>query len=311
MVLLRYIANRVFQALIVIFVVTIIAFSLVRIAPGDPAQLMLGDLATEEDIQATREYLGLDKPLVVQYGMYITGLIKGDLGTSFSYRQPVATLISERIGYTINLTLLSTLLAVCLCVPVAIISGANRGKFIDFFSMFFVLVGQSMSAVWLAVLLVYIFSVRLGWLPAIGSTGIVAYILPAITVGYPMAAEMTRVGRSGMIDTLGEDFITSTYAKGVSKRAVNWKYAFRNAVCPMITLAGISMSMHLAGSIVVETIFSLPGIGQLMYRSISTRDYPVVQALLVIMAIVFTMINLLVDIINSFVDPRISLRDKG
>ncbi len=165
----------------------------------------------------------------------------------------------------------------------------------------------AVSAVWLAVLLIFVFSVKLGWLPAVGGVGIVAFILPMITIGYPMAAELTRVARSGMIDTLGEDHIKATYARGVSKRVVNWKYAFRNAICPMITLVGMSMSAHIAGSIVVESIFALPGVGQLMYNAINRRDYPIVQGVLVVVAIMFALMNLIVDIINSFVDPRISL----
>ena len=307
--LLRYIGKRLLQTLIVIFVVTIIAFSLVRLAPGNPATLMLVDTATEEQIREMEIYLGLDKPLLVQYWKYISGLLQGDFGTSFSYGVPVINLIGERIGYTMKLTACITLFAVLLCVPLGIIAGSNRGKLSDFCAMLFALVGQSMSPVWLAVLLVYVFSVLLGWLPAVGSEGLAAFILPAITLGYPMSAEITRVGRSGMIDSLGEDYIVATYAKGVKKSVVNWKYAFRNAVCPIITLVALSASGHLAGSIVVEAIFALPGIGQLMNRAIGVRDYPIVQTLLVLMAVIFALMNLLVDIINSFVDPRISLED--
>lgn len=307
--MLRYILKRLGQTLIVIFVVTILAFMLVRLAPGNPAKLMLPETATEEEVHQMEERLGLDKPLYVQYWMYLSGLLQGDLGTSFSYNLPVVELIRVRIGYTLKLTICTTLFAIMLCVPLGIIAGSNRGKPADFFAMFFALVGQSMSPVWLAVVLVYIFSVILGWLPAVGSEGITAYILPAITLGYPMAAEITRVARSGMIDTLGEDYITATYARGVKRRVVNWKYAFRNAVCPVITLIGLGMSGHLAGSVVVESIFALPGIGQLINRAIEARDYPVVQSMLVVMAVVFALMNLLVDIINSFVDPRISLED--
>lgn len=307
--MLRYILKRLGQTLIVIFVVTILAFMLVRLAPGNPAKLMLPETATEEEVHQMEERLGLDKPLYVQYWMYLSGLLQGDLGTSFSYNLPVVELIRVRIGYTLRLTVCTTLFALMLCVPLGIIAGSNRGRPADFFAMFFALVGQSMSPVWLAVVLVYIFSVILGWLPAVGSEGITAYILPAITLGYPMAAEITRVARSGMIDTLGEDYITATYARGVKRRMVNWKYAFRNAVCPVITLIGLGMSGHLAGSVVVESIFALPGIGQLINRAIEARDYPVVQSMLVVMAVVFALMNLLVDIINSFVDPRISLED--
>ena len=280
MVILRYIGKRLLQAILVIVVVTIISFCLVRLAPGDPAILMLGELATEEQIEQTREYLGLDKPIYVQYFIYMKGLLQGDLGTSYSYKQPVSKLIWDRIGYTIALALLATALGVGLCIPLGIIAGSHRGKVPDVGAMFLALLGQSMSCVWLAVFLVYIFSVKLKWLPATGSEGIISFILPTITIGYPMAAELTRVVRSGIIDSLGEDYITATYAKGVSKRKVNWKYAFRNALCPMISLAGLTTSTHLAGSIVVETIFAVPGIGQLMYKAIGNRDYAVVQSLI-------------------------------
>lgn len=307
MVLLRYIGKRLLQSLLVVFIVTIVAFCLVRLAPGDPAVLMLGEQASEEQIAATREYYGLDKPLITQYLIYIRDLLHGDLGDSFQYKTSVASLIRDRIGYTITLALASAAVAIVLCVPLGIAAGSHRGKPIDFFAVFFALLGQSMSVVWLAVFVIYIFSVKLGWLPAVGGEGIVMYILPSITVGYPMAAELTRVVRSGMIDALGEDYITATYARGVSRFKVNSKYAFRNAACPMITLAALTTSTHLAGSIVVETVFSIPGIGQLMYRSIGNRDYAVVQSLMVIFAIMFTLMNLLVDIVNSIVDPRISL----
>nr|WP_294671824.1 ABC transporter permease [uncultured Blautia sp.] len=307
--MLHYIIKRLGQTLIVIFVVTILAFGLVRLAPGNPAELMLPETASEAEVKAMEEKLGLNKPLYEQYWMYISGMLKGDFGTSFTYNMPVLDLITSRIGCTLKLTLCITLFAVILCVPLGIIAGSNRGKPADFFAMLFALVGQSMSPVWLAVLLVYIFSVKLQLLPAIGSEGVIAYILPAITLGFPMAAEITRVGRSGMIDALGEDYITATYARGVKRRVVNWKYAFRNAVCPVITLIAIGMSGYLAGSVVVETIFALPGIGQLMNNALSNRDYPIVQTLLVFMAVVFALMNLLVDIVNSFVDPRISLED--
>jgi peptide/nickel transport system permease protein len=297
------------QVIIVVLVVTVIAFGLIRLAPGNPAMLMLPETASEEEIKNMEEYLGIDKPVITQYGRYIAGLLQGNLGISFTYHAPVTRLVGERIGYTMRLTLYTTIFALCLCVPLGIVAGSKRGKWPDFLAMFFALVGQSMSPVWLAVLLVYIFSVKLGVLPAVGSEGFIAFILPTITIGYPMAAEITRVGRSGMIDSLGEDYITATYARGISRTVVNWKYAFRNAVCPIITLTGLSASGHLAGSIVTESIFALPGIGQLMNRAITVRDYPIVQSLLVIMALIFALMNLLIDIINSFVDPRISLED--
>lgn len=186
-------------------------------------------------------------------------------------------------------------------------AGSNKGSIIDFITMFFALLGQSMATVWLAVLLIFVFSVKLGWLPAIGTGSIKNMILPVLTLAYPMAAETTRMGRSGMIDTLGEDYITATYAKGIKPFVVNWKYAFKNAVCPVITLIGIKLGTYLGGTIVVESIFSWPGIGQLLVTAIGQRDYALVQSLLLVNAAMFAIVNLIVDIINSFVDPRISL----
>jgi len=308
----RYLIKRTFHIVIVVFIVTIIIFTLMRLAPGNPAAMMLPETASDDDVREMEIILGLDKPWPVQYFVYISNVLRGDLGLSITWgggNTSVVQLVGQRFPYTFKLAIYSGLLAIALCIPLGIIAGANRGKPADFFAMFFALVGQSMSPVWLAVLLVYVFSVILGLLPAIGGEGFTAFILPALTIGYPMAAELTRVGRSGMIDTLGEDYITATYARGVSRVTVNWKYAFRNAVCPIITLLGLSLASNLAGTLVVESIFAVPGLGQLMFRSINVRDYPVVQSLMLIFALIYAGINLLVDIVNSIVDPRISLED--
>ena len=173
--------------------------------------------------------------------------------------------------------------------------------------MFFAIFGQSMSPVWLGILLIYIFSSQLGWLPAMGYGGIKYVILPAVTLGYPVAAEITRIGRSGMIDVLKEDYITAAYAKGMSRSQVLWKYAFKNALIPIITLVGVQIGVFLAGTVVVETIFSWSGLGQLVNQAVSTRDYQLVQSSLLLIAAMFAVINLVVDIINSLVDPRVTL----
>jgi peptide/nickel transport system permease protein len=202
----------------------------------------------------------------------------------------------------------TVLLGCLLSIPLGIIAGANRGKVIDLFAMFFALLGQSMAPVWLGVLNIYIFAVQLGWLPAMGTGGLRYLILPVLTMGYPMAAGITRVARSGMVDTLSEDYITATYAKGISRFEVNTKYALRNAMIPVSTLIGINLGIYLAGSVVVETVFSWSGIGQLLNQSVNSRDYAMVQALLLMSALIFTVINFVVDIINAFIDPRLSLR---
>jgi peptide/nickel transport system permease protein len=307
--LLLFLLKRTGQMLVVLLIVTVIAFALLRMAPGNPARMLLPDTATEEDVRQMEIYLGLDKPLPVQYFKYMGGILKGDLGRSFIYARPVADVISERMPFTIRLAIGTVLFGTMLCVPLGIIAGANRGKTSDFFAMFFALLGQSMSAVWLAVLCIFVFSVWLGWLPALGSDSWQCYIMPVITMGYGMAAEITRVGRSGMIDTLGEDFITATYAKGVKRNAVNWKYAFRNAMSPVVTLICMTLAGSLAGAVVVEVIFSISGVGQMMVQAVGNRDYALVQSMMLVSAIIFTVVNFLIDIINSLVDPRLRLMD--
>ncbi len=305
--MLKYIGKRLLQTLLVLFIVSIFAFALIHMAGGNPALLLLPDGASDEAIKAMEHELGLDQPLYIQYIQYMIGVFQGDLGMSTAYKIPVADIIAERLPYSIKLTMGTVLVGCSLCIPLGIIAGSNRGKPVDFFAMFFALLGNSMSAVWLAVLNVFVFSVWLGWLPSMGAESFSNIILPALTLGYPMAAEITRVGRSGMIDTLSEDYITATYAKGISRRVVNWKYAFKNALIPIITLVGMSIGSYLAGAVVVETVFAWPGIGQLTNQAVGNRDYQLVQSLLLVSAALFTLINLVVDIINSLVDPRVSL----
>lgn len=305
--MLKYIGKRLLQTLLVLFIVSIFAFALIHLAGGNPALLLLPDGASDEAIKAMEHQLGLDQPLYVQYFQYMAGVFQGDLGMSTAYKIPVADIIAERLPYSVVLTMGTVLVGCSLCIPLGIIAGSNRGKAVDFFAMFFALLGNSMSAVWLAVLNVFVFSVWLGVLPSMGAESFSNIILPALTLGYPMAAEITRVGRSGMIDTRSEDYITATYAKGISRRVVNWKYAFKNALIPIITLVGMSIGSYLAGAVVVETVFAWPGIGQLTNQAVGNRDYQLVQSLLLVSATLFTLINLVVDIINSLVDPRVSL----
>lgn len=305
--MLRYILKRLGGVIIVLFCITIISFSLVRLSGGNPARLVLPETATEEEVREVEIYMGLDRPVLEQYFKYLGNILRGDLGKSYFYNLPVTTLVGQRLPYTARLALGTVVFGCILCIPLGVIAGSNRGKPSDFFAMFFALLGQSMSAVWLAVLNVFIFSVWLGWLPSLGAETWKHYILPIITLGYPVAAEITRVTRSGMIDTLGQDYITATLAKGVSRRAVNWKYALRNAMIPVLTLLGMSLAGSLAGSVVVEVIYGFPGMGQLLVTAVNNRDYNMVQSMLLISAFMFTIINLIVDVINSFVDPRLKL----
>ena len=304
---LRYIGKRVLQTLIVLFFVSIFAFLLIRMASGNPARMMLPDDATEEQVQQMEIKLGLDKPLYQQYFMYMSGVLRGDLGTSTIYKQAVSKIIASRMPVTGKLTFWTIVVCLAVSIPLGVVAGSKQGTVTDFMAMFFAIFGQSMSPVWLGILLIYVFPSKLGWLPAMGYGGIKYVILPAITLGYPVAAEITRIGRSGMIDVLKEDYITATYAKGMSRKQVLWKYAFKNALIPIITLVGVQIGVFLAGTVVVETIFSWSGLGQLVYQAVSTRDYSLVQSSLLVIAAMFAIINLIVDIINSLVDPRITL----
>lgn len=304
---LRYIGKRVLQTLIVLFFVSIFAFLLIRMASGNPARMMLPDDATEEQVQQMEIKLGLNKPLYQQYFMYMSGVLRGDLGTSTIYKQAVSKIIASRMPVTGKLTFWTIVVCLAVSIPLGVVAGSKQGTVTDFMAMFFAIFGQSMSPVWLGILLIYVFASKLGWLPAMGYGGIKYVILPAITLGYPVAAEITRIGRSGMIDVLKEDYITATYAKGMSRKQVLWKYAFKNALIPIITLVGVQIGVFLAGTVVVETIFSWSGLGQLVYQAVSTRDYSLVQSSLLVIAAMFAVINLIVDIINSLVDPRITL----
>lgn len=305
--ILRFIGKRLLQTMVVLFLVSIIAFMLIRIAPGNPARMILPDGASDELVAEMERQLGLDQPLYIQYFKYISGVLHGDLGTSTAYKVPVASLIAQRLPATFQLTIVTMLFCLIISIPLGIIAGANQGKLIDLLATLFALLGQSMSAVWLGLLNIFIFAVTLRWLPALGYGTVRHIILPAITLGYPVAAQVTRMGRSGMIDVLKEDFITATYAKGINKFWVYTKYAFKNALIPIVTIVGMQIGTYLAGAVVVETIFAWPGFGQLIYQAVGNRDYALVQSCLLVSAALFAIVNLIVDILNSFIDPRITL----
>lgn len=306
--LLRFILKRLLMTLLILFAVSIIAFALIRIAPGNPAMMVLPDGASQEAIKAMEVKLGLDQPMVVQYFRYIGGVLKGDLGTSIIYKLPVKDLIFQRLPATFKLTIITMLVCLLISIPLGIVAGSRQGTIVDFLATMFALLGQSMSTVWMGILVIYIFAVKLKWFPAMGYGTWKNFILPAMTLGYPVAAQVTRMGRSGIIDVLKEDYITATYAKGISRALVYTKYAFKNALIPIVTIVGMQIGIYLAGAVVVETIFAWPGFGQLIFQAVGTRDYPLVQSCLLVSAALFAIVNMLVDIVNSFIDPRITLQ---
>ena len=306
----RYILKRLGATVVVVLVVSIIAFFLLRLAPGNPARMMLPDSATEEEIAAMEVRLGLDQPLFIQYFTWVGNILKGDFGTSIQYGRPCIDIILERLPNTIFMALIGSIVAIIIAIPLGIIAGVHQGKGLDLGCMFFALIFQSMSTVWLAVFLVLVFSVNLQWLPAFGTGGFKYVILPALTIGLPQAASTCRMARSGMVDVLREDYITATRARGIREAAINAKYAFKNALIPVITLVGGSVATYLGGAIVTEQIFNWPGLGQLMSMSVNLRDYPLVQAILLVTSANIALIHLLIDIINSLVDRRIVLAKK-
>lgn len=304
----RYILKRIGQTFIVLFAVSILSFVLIRLAPGNPAMMVLGDSATVEDIAAMEAKLGLDQPLVTQYLKYIAGVLHGDLGTSIIYNKAVSSLVASRFFVSLKISMAALAFSLVISIPIAILAGTHQGKFIDFFAMAFAVLGQSMPTVWLGILNILVFAVFLGIFPAFGYEGPMSLVLPAMTLGYPFAAVVTRMGRSGMIDVLREDYITATIAKGIPRHTVYIKYAFRNAMIPIVTLVGMQIGQFLGGAVVCETMFGMPGIGQLLNLSVGNRDYFVVQALLLLIATAFAVLNLLVDIVNALIDPRIRLQ---
>jgi len=309
----KFIMKRLGYTVFVLLGVSFLTFSLLHIAPGSPARLLLHDAATEEQVRELEIEMGLDRPFLVQYFSYVTGVVRGDLGTSFFFGIPNSTLIMQRLPATIYLTLMSMLIALIIAVPIGIIAGVRHGSLTDFFAMGFAILGQSISNVVLGLVFILIFAVSLGGLlpsmgfGGMGLRGLPFVIMPATSLATSFAALITSMLRSGMMDVLKEDYITATYAKGISKHTIIWKYALRNASLPAITVIGLQVGTFLGGAVVTEQIFGWPGIGTLTVQAIGLRDFSLVQSILLVTSACFVMVNLLVDIIYTIVDPRMSL----
>ena len=308
--MVKFFVKRIMCLLLVVWIVSVLAFVMMRLAPGDAAVMALPDYASEAQIEAMRVKLGLDKPYITQYFMYMGDLLKGDLGTSVLYEKPCLDVIMERLPATLSVTLVCSVMVLVISIPLGIIAGVNKGGAIDFFAVLFALMGQSMSVVWICVLLLLLCSVKNNWLPSMGYNGLFDVkflIMPAIAMGYKMCAGMVRMGRSGMIDVLDEDYITCAYARGLSRFQVNCKYALKNSIIPVITLFGMDVAAMLAGAVIIETTFTIPGIGSMLVKAVSNRDYPLTQSTLIVTAAMFAIVNLVVDIVNAFIDRRMKL----
>ncbi len=302
------IARRALQTLILLFGVTVISFALVRVTPGDPARLLLPVDATAAQVRAMQQTMGLDQPLVVQYLQYVGNVLHGDLGYSYTYQESVSTLIGQALPMTALLGLVGIALSLCVSVPLGMTAGIRRGTVWDTVSMLFALLGQSVSAVWLSVGLVLVFAVKLHWLPTAGSAGPQYLILPAICVAAQDYALTTRMLRSGMIGALQEDFIMAARARGIRRTRIYGSYALKNAVLPLITVVGSQIGMVLAGSLVIETAFNWPGIGLLLSHAITSRDFQVIQSVLLVSGFIYAICALVVDVLYTVIDRRIAFQ---
>lgn len=285
--------------------VTFVVFGLMSITNGDPARMVLGDLATEEEVALKREEMGLNDPFLIRYVNYLGGIMKGDLGVSYTTNQPVTKTIAERLPATIRLAIFSCAFAVLLGVPLGVISAVKQYSFTDNISRIFSLIGISLPNFWLALLLMLLFSVKLKWLPPSGLYGPLYYIMPVISISAVSIATFARITRSSMLEVIRQDYIRTARAKGQNEWVVVMKHALRNALIPIITVVGVQFAITLGGTVVNEQVFAIPGLGKLMVDSIKARDYPVVQGGVLIIALMFSILNLLVDLLYAFVDPRI------
>ncbi len=302
-----YLLRRLWQAVLVLFGVSVVVFLILHLT-GDPAALLLPPDASAEDVVRFRKAMGFDDPVAVQYVRFLKGALRGDFGESVRHGEPAMDLVLERLPATFELAGAGLLLALCLAVPAGIISAVKRNTPIDYFSTVVALMGQAMPTFWLGIMLILVFSVRLSWLPSSGRGDLQHLILPAVTLGLFTTARITRLTRSGMLEVLGQDYIRTARAKGVSEHPVVWKHALKNASIPIVTIVGIELGTLLGGSVITETIFAWPGVGRLSVQAIFNRDYPVVQAAVFILASTFVFLNFLVDVAYTWLDPRIRFR---
>lgn len=303
----QYIIRRLLQTFLVLFGVSFVAFG-VMFLTGDPATVMAGEDWTQAEIENFRHQMGFDRPWYVQYADYISHAIRGDLGVSLRQRQPNLQLILDRMPATLELATASLLISVIVAIPIGVAAATQHGTWLDNFVMLGALLGQSMPVFWLGILLILVFSVTFRWTPVSGRGGLDHLILPAITLGAFMTARNARMVRSSMLEELNQDYIRTARAKGLSERLVIYRHAMSNALIPVVTLLGLQVGRLLGGTIITETIFAWPGVGRLTVQAIYGKDVPLVQASVIVLAAIFVLVNLAVDLIYGYLDPRIRLR---
>ena len=311
--MIRYILQRLFGMIVVMALVVTIVFVIVRVTPGDPAAVMLGPEATQQDIAELRTKLGLDQSLGLQYVYYIGQLLQGDLGQSIFLNQPVTSALAERAEPTFFLTLFSILIASGIALPIGIYAAYRRGSFVDQAATTLAMLAASIPSFWLGLILIQFLAVRLGWFPVSGYGGpgstfverMYHLALPAIALGVVSSALILRFTRASMLDVLGDDFIRTARAKGLGERRVVMKHALKNALIPILTIIGLTAAVLISGAVVTETVFGLPGVGNLVVSAVLRRDYPVIQGALLVIAALYVLINFAIDMLYLLVDPRV------
>ncbi len=308
-----YVLKRLVAMVPVLLLVSIVIFSLLHLTPGDPVVVMLGEEATLESRDTLRRELGLDRPLPIQYGVWLGRVLQGDLGRSIRTHQPVSEAILQRLPVTLELSLLAMVVSLAIALPAGIVAAVRRNSNADLLSTVFSLLGVSMPNFLLAVLLIYVLSLQLRWLPPIGyvnpfddlGANLKAMIMPSITLGTALAAVVARLTRSTLLEVLNQDYVRTAWAKGLRESVIIQRHAMKNSLIPVVTVVGLQLGNLLGSAIVTETIFALPGVGRLVIDSIFQRDFPLVQGVVLYLALIFLLINLLVDLLYAYLDPRI------
>jgi len=301
----RYLIRRLWLSVLVLFGVSLVVFMLLHLAPGDPVRLLLADDVPDEIAEQVRRDLGFDQPLHVQYWVFITKALRGDLGQSLYYKKPALSIIVDHLPATIELTFAALFISLVIAIPMGILSAIRRDSIWDYLGMFLATIGQATPIYWLGIMLILTVSVHLDLLPSSGRGGVAYLILPSITLGAPLMAIVTRLVRSGMLDILGEDYIRTARAKGLTERAVLVGHAMKNMMIPVVTVVGLQLGFLLGGAVITETVFAWPGVGRVVVVAMGARDYPLVQAATLLVSFYFVGINLLLDVLYVYLDPRI------
>lgn len=306
----RFILKRVLLMIPILFGVTIIVFTVMSFTPGDPARLMLGQAAPKEAVEQLREEMGLNDPFVVRYVRYMGDALHGDFGTSYRTGRPVFEEIFVRFPVTLKLALTSIALVILIGIPIGILSAVKQYSFLDVISTVSAMLMASIPGFWLGLMMILLFSLHLGWLPSNGIGSFSHYIMPTIALALPIAAEVLRMTRSTMLETIRQDYIRTARSKGATEKIVIWRHALKNALLPVITVIGSEFGGLLGGTILIESVFAIPGLGSLVVNSIRTKDVPQVMAATLFIALIFCVVLLLVDIAYAYIDPRVKARYK-